>query len=109
MKNYIQKGETMDVVLAGTKVAGDPLVVGSLVGVLKSGGVNGDTVTLSLKGVFEIAKTAAQAAAKGAIYYWDDTAKKVSTSDGSGANLKIGYAFEAAAGADATAQVLLER
>lgn len=109
MKNYIQRGETMDVTLAGTVAAGSPLVVGSLVGVLKTGGILNDVCTLSLKGVFEIAKTAAQAAAKGAIYYWDDTTKKVTTSDGSGANLKIGYAFEAAAGADATAQVLLER
>lgn len=109
MKNFIQLGKTMDVTLAGTKAAGDGHVVGSLVGVLKSSGVNGDTVAMSLKGVFEMPKTAGQAQAKGVILYWDDTAKKTTTSDGSGANLKMGYAFEAALAGDATCQILLER
>lgn len=109
MKNYVQKGEVIDYVLGADTAPGTVVKIGSLVGVVRQGGLSGETVSVDLKGVFTIAKTAAQAQAQGVILYWDDTAKKTSTSDASGVNVKIGYAFETAAGADATGPVLLER
>jgi predicted RecA/RadA family phage recombinase len=109
MKNFIQVGDTMDVTLAGTKAAGDGHVVGALVGVLKSSGVNGDIVALALKGVYLMPKAAGQAQAQGVVLYWDDTAKVVTTNSNSGANIKIGHAFEAALAGDATTQVFLSR
>lgn len=108
MKNYVQKGGTIDVVLAAVIASGAPLVVGALVGVAEVSGAIGDTVAVKLEGVYTLNK-AVGAISQGAQLYWDDTAKNVTTSSASGANLAVGYAFAAALSADATVPVFLWR
>ena len=108
MKNFIQDGKVINVVLAAIIASGGVLQVGQLVGVAVTSGAIGDTVAIQLFGVFSLSK-AAGAVSQGAILYWDDTAKNVTTSSGSGANAKIGYAWAAAQSGDATVQVTLSR
>lgn len=109
MKNFVQDGKIINVTLAADLASGAALVVGAMVGVAVAGGKNGDTnVAVQLFGVFTLNK-AAGAVSQGAILYWDDTAKNVTTNSNSGANLKIGYAWAAALTGDATIPVTLSR
>lgn len=107
MKNFVQRGDTIDVVLAAILASGAPIVVGTRVGVAKVAGVIGDTVAVALEGVFTLAKATGTTPGQGDVLYWDDTAKKVTTSAASGANLKIGYAWAAALTGDTSMNVLL--
>lgn len=108
MKNYVQPGKTIDVVLAAAITSGAAILVGALVGVATTTGGIGDTVAVSLEGVYNLPK-AVGAISQGAILYWDDTAKNVTTNAASGANTKIGHAFLAALSGDATVDVKLSR
>lgn len=109
MKNFVQDGKIINVTLGADLADGAVLLIGALVGVAVVGGKNGDTnVAIQLFGVFTIAK-AAGAISQGAILYWDDTAKNVTTSSNSGANFKIGHAWAAAQSGDATVNVMLSR
>lgn len=104
MKNFIQEGEVIDVTLSGTITSGDVVVAGSLVGVAQISGVSGDVIPVKLCGVYELAK-ATGALTQGAQVYWDNSAKKVTTT--ASGNTLMGYAWRAAASGDATAQVRL--
>lgn len=106
MKNYVQTGDEIDVVLAADLASGAPVVVGARVVVAITSGLNGATIACRTKGVYSLGKTAAQAYAKGAKLYFDDTTKLVTSTAGS--NLVIGYAHEAALAADTTVPVALQ-
>lgn len=105
MKNYIQDGNVIDVVLAAIIVSGAALKVGSLFGVAQKSGAIGETVGLVTTGVFDLPYGVAATVSVGDLIYWDDTAKTVTkTSSG---NTKVGIAVQAAASADPTLRVKL--
>ena len=106
MKNYRYSGSTINAVLTGTVASGAAFVLGAIVVVAQTSGVNGDTITAKTDGVYELPK-AVGAISQGAKLYWDDTAKNVTTTVGS--NLVIGYAFISALSGDATVEVMLDR
>lgn len=106
MKNFVQNGKTIEVVLAAVITSGSALLIGALVGVAVTSGGIGDTVAVDLEGVFTLPK-AVGAVSQGAILYWDDTAKNVTTT--SAGNTKIGYAWAAALSGDASIDVKLSR
>lgn len=108
MKNFIQDGKTITVTLAAAILSGAAMLIGALVGVACTDGAIGDKVAFNLEGVYTLPK-AVGAVSQGAILYWDDTAKVVTTSSASGANFKIGHAFAAALSGDATLPVKLSR
>ena len=87
----------MTVALAAAAASGDLVVQGSLFGVASTSGGVGDPCELACGGVYDLPKAASQAWTLGAPVYWDATAKTVTTSSASGANLKIGVAADAAA------------
>lgn len=107
MKNFVYSGETLNALLAAAAVSGEPFLYGSMLVVPQVSGGIGDTITVRTKGVYTIAKTAPLVIAAGAILYWDDATKKVTTSSNTGANLKVGYAAVAGLSADTTIEVLL--
>lgn len=91
----------------GSKIAvNTPVLVGDLVGVALTDIANGDTGTLQLSGVALLPKATGQAWTQGAKLYWDDTAKKFTTTDTS--NTLAGWAYAAAASGDTTGQVKLK-
>lgn len=108
MKNFLKPGGTIDVLLTATVLSGAMILVGAMCVVAEVGGVNTETIACKTEGVFEIPK-AAGAIGQGAILYWDDTAKNLTTSSNSGANVKAGYAFRAALTGDTTAFIQLGR
>jgi predicted RecA/RadA family phage recombinase len=103
-QNYIESGDVKDFTLSGTVASGALVAIGDMVGVALSAGVSGQTIGVRLSGVFEVAK-AAGAITIGAKLYLASGA--VTTTDNSGANKFVGYAWTAAASGDATVQVKL--
>ncbi|MDL2289953.1 DUF2190 family protein [Paludibacteraceae bacterium OttesenSCG-928-F17] len=57
MKNLIQDGKTIEYTVGETPVkSGDCVVVGSIAGVAVTDGAPGETITLSVTGVYELPK-----------------------------------------------------
>lgn len=106
MKNFIQTGDTIDALLAADATSGTPIVIGQLVGIPVASGVTGDTISVALKGVFELPK-ASGAITAGAKLYWHVANGNVTTT-ASGASF-IGYAAAAYLSGDTEANVLLAR
>ncbi|GHT47873.1 hypothetical protein AGMMS49965_26060 [Bacteroidia bacterium] len=100
MKNLVEDGKTIKYTVAGADVkSGDPVVIGSLVGVAVTDGAVGDTIAVALEGVYSLPKDSA-AITKGAKAYVKVTEGVAAvTATATGATL-AGYAFEAAAAGD---------
>lgn len=96
MKNYIQPGNVLTIPApTGGVVSGAPVISGSLIGIADATAAEGEEVAVSTEGVFELAKTSAQAWTLGAKVYWDGT-NSVATTTATG-NTLIGIAAAAAA------------
>jgi predicted RecA/RadA family phage recombinase len=102
---YIQPGDVLDITAPYALTPGDGCLIGNLFGMSLDTSANGAAARIQPTGVWDIAKTAAQTFAQGALVYWDNAAKSV-TSVSTG-NTRIGSATQAAAGGDATARVRL--
>jgi predicted RecA/RadA family phage recombinase len=106
MKNYVQEGKNVTVIAPADVVGGQGLLVGSLFGVVGKDAKSGEEVEVATVGVYELPKTTAQAWASAfAAIYWDNTAKKLSTT--SAGNTKIGINMVVQGANDAFARVRL--
>jgi predicted RecA/RadA family phage recombinase len=94
MKNYIQPGDVVTLVAPAAVDAGVPIANGVLVGVTITDAANGAEVECATRGVFELAKTSAQAWTVGAAIYLIPSTRIVTTATTSG-NILIGTAVEA--------------
>ncbi|MEO1720960.1 MAG: DUF2190 family protein [Pseudomonadota bacterium] len=103
--NYIQKGDNLTVTAPEDVTSGRGLLVSALFGIAMTDALSGAEVVVGTCGVYEHAKTSAQAWTQGVALYWDNT-NKVVTSTASG-NTKIGVAAAAAANPSATGLVRL--
>ncbi len=104
MRNFVQTGEVLTLVAPYDVVSGAGFLIGSLFAVAVAPAASGKAVNGRPAGVFDLAK-AAGAITAGAKVYWDDAAKKATTT--SAGNTLIGVATQDAASADATARVKL--
>ena len=113
MLNYIQEGDTLTVKAPYAVSSGFGLKSGLLFGVASIDAALNDVIEIATFGVFDMLKDAS-VFTDGAAVYWDDTAKKVTSTVAS--NLKVGIAVliqpdgtSALGGAsgDATARVRL--
>lgn len=106
MKNTWQKGDTLSLTAPYDVVSGAGFKVGLIFAVATSAALNGTAVEGQTVGVCDVlAVTADTAAAPGVAIYWDDTAKKATTTVGS--NIKIGVTAAAKTGTDTTVRVRL--
>jgi len=106
MKNYVQHGGTLDVVApSGGVVSGTAYLIGATFGVATTTAAVGEIFALRLTGVFTLPKTTAQAWTQLVALYWDDTAKKLTTT--ASGNTKVGVAAAAADAAAALGNVRL--
>lgn len=105
MKNFIQKGEVIDVVLAAIITSGTARLFTQMFGVAQKSGAIGDTVPFVVEGVFDLPYGVAATAAVGDLIYWDDSTKNVTKTASS--NKKIGFCVKDAASSDATMRVRL--
>lgn len=102
---YIQDGDVLDLTAPYDRTAGQGALIGDTFGIACNTVLSGAVGQFATEGVFDIAKTAAQTFAQGALVYWDNSAKSVTAV--STGNRRIGSATQAAAGGDATARVRL--
>lgn len=106
MKNFVQKGDVIEHTLTEEVSAGDPVVIGDLVGVAVNDGESGDVISVNLTGVYELPKTtgADTGFSQGATLYLTAGGNLTETSTD---NTEAGKAFADAADGDATALVKL--
>jgi predicted RecA/RadA family phage recombinase len=104
MKNYIQPGDSITVIAEVKTKSGELVAVGNLYGVATADAEIGEPVTLVRKGVFDLAKTSAQAWTVGAKIYFDGTACTTVVST----NLLVGVSVAVAADPSATGLVVLK-
>lgn len=110
MNSYKQPGEIMDFVNStGGAIAVDTLIrISDRVGVACVDIANGETGSVQVSGVCEVAKLSSDVVAQGDSLYFDEGDARVTLSDGgggSGGNTLAGYAF-AGAGNGATTVLL---
>ncbi len=108
MKNHVQEGRYIEVVLPYARTGGQGVLVGSLFGVCVTDGASGASVNIDTESVYDLeaATGTGTNAAFGAAAYWDNTAKKVTPVDTS--NTRIGVFLVAKATTDAVARVRLD-
>jgi predicted RecA/RadA family phage recombinase len=109
---YVHKGDEIDYTPNADVGAGDVVVVGAnLLGIAKLDITANTLGSLSLKGVFDVAKTAGagKAIALGVEVYWDATNKVATTDSNSGANISLGKTVATATDADTTVRVRLKQ
>lgn len=101
MKNFVQHGDTLDMTApAGGVIGGTAYLIGALFGVAVASADAGVKFSFRLVGVYTLPKATGEAWTEGAIVYWDNTAKKLTTT--SEGNTKVGTAASAAASGDST-------
>lgn len=105
MKNFVQTGDHLEVTAPYDVTSGSGVLVGKLFGIASTTVASGKKVNILRKGVFDHAKTSAQAWTVGADIYWDDTAKVFTTT--SSGNTLVAKAADIAANPSATGRVVL--
>lgn len=109
MKNFVQPGETLDLIApSGGVTSGLGYLIGALFVVAAVTAAEGEDFAGARTGVFDLDATthaSTQAFAAGDPVYWNDTTKKV-TATATG-NQMIGFAVEAKVSTAAVARVLL--
>lgn len=105
--NFVQPGDTLELIApVGGVTSGEGCVIGALFVVALNSAGAGEQFRGSVVGVWSLPKAASVTPSAGSVAYWDDTAKTVTGTSGSGL-FPIGV-FVAQPGAnDATAVVRL--
>lgn len=104
MKNFIQPGEVVTLTAPYDVESGDGLLVGSLFGVANGKALNGAEVEAALCGVYSLKKDVS-VPAMGGKAYWDNAAKKITSTVGT--NTHVGFYVKAALTGDAEVAVKL--
>ncbi len=106
MKNFIQEGDALTVAAPYALTPGQGVQVGHIFGIAFGAAAQGAAVEISREGVFTLTAAAADTATQGALAYWDDAARDITTVATN--NLLVG-AFTAAKSAGvAFADVLVD-
>lgn len=106
MKNFVQTGDVVTVTAPADVVSGDLVAVGGLVGVATTDAASGSPVEIKTSGVFELAKTSAQAWSTVGLSIYRDGSTGVATTTAS-TNALIGVNLAVAANPSASGTVRL--
>lgn len=108
MKNYIQAGESLELLAPYDVTSGAGLLVGSIFGIATDAALSGNPVITVTEGVYDLAALSTDSATVGTKAYWDNTNKRITVT--SSGNTYVGVFVKAKAGGaqgDTTAQVRL--
>jgi len=105
MKNFIQTGDIIEVTAPYDVASGGGCLVGTVFGFAVTDAVSGAPVNVKRSGVFDHAKTSAQAWTQGAAVYWDNSAKVLTTVSTS--NTLVGAAAAVAANPSGSGRVVI--
>lgn len=100
-------GKAIDYTPGTAKTAGDVVIAGKLIGVVKSDIAANELGSLHVCGEYDVTKKAGDVVAVGDLIYYDDGVPEATISVIAGK--LMGRATQAAAGGDATVRVLLEQ
>jgi len=106
MKNFIHSAEMLTVQAPYAVLSGQGVLVGSLFGVAAYNAAQGEFVEIKRVGVFEIDADAAKAGAPGVKIYWDDAARRLTTTAAGGS--LIGALVKTKAAGEPVMRVLLD-
>ena len=106
MKNFVQHGDMVTITASAAIKSGDLVRVNSLVGVAAQNGASGDKVEIKTAGVFDLAKTSAQAWSAGNPIYAVAATNVLTNVPGTG-NYLVGVAVADAANPSAVGRVRL--
>ena len=104
MRNFIQRGENLNVAFPYAVNAGGGALIGALFGVAACNQAQGSLGALATTGVYELPK-AAGAVAVGAKLYWDDAAKKLTPTAAGNTYVAVALAAAAAGAVSVTARL----
>ena len=105
MKSFLQVGDTLTIPAPAVVLSGGVVIAGEIKGIAGGHAAVGEPVDVSVTGVFELPKVAANAFTLGAAVHWNaETGLATSTASG---NTKLGVATEAAPADTATVRVRL--
>lgn len=104
-QSLYQNGEIMDLAAPYQRNAGEGALMGALFGVAVNTVASAAVGQFSTVGVHKLAKATGLAWTEGALLYWDNTAKNVTTTSTS--NTRIGCAAAVAASGDTVGYVRL--
>lgn len=104
-KNFVQEGAVVTLNAPYARLSGEGALKGSIFGVALGDVGNGVDGEFAVEGVFDLAKTAAQAWTQGQRIYWDDANKRCDSDPTLG--ILIGAAAAVAANPSATGRVRL--
>ena len=112
MRNRIQNGKSLNVLLAADIQSGDALQIGDLLGVASVDGLSGETIAFRVMEVFNLPKVTAQVIAQGDVVNWDASAGAAGEVTGAataaaGDVTGFGVAWEPADGTTSDIDVLL--
>ena len=106
MKNYVGDGDRIPLIApVGNAVTGSGYLIGALFGVAVTSAPAGANFEAQIEGRVTLPKVSGQAQAQGALAYWDNTNRNVTTT--ASGNTKIGYFAVAALAADTVTTVRL--
>jgi predicted RecA/RadA family phage recombinase len=107
-RNFIQKGETLDIVAAANLTSGTPIAVGALAAIPLSTVLSGQPCAVRVEGVFQAPKVAGTAFTVGQRVNFRPSANAFTLAAATtGDLLGAGVAVAAAASGDTTCQVRL--
>lgn len=108
-RNFVQDGATLTLTApTGGVTTGVGVLIGTLFGVALNTALAGASCDLATEGVWDLAKTSAQAWAVGDKIYWDNTNKRADNARAAGFRF-IGYATAIATNPTAVGRVRLEK
>lgn len=105
MKNFVQPGEVISVTAPAAVNAGVGVLVGSLFGVAVNTALAAAAVEIATRGVFDMAKTTAEAWTEGVVLFWNDTTKALTTT--ASTHKRVGYASRAQLAGDTVGRAYL--
>jgi predicted RecA/RadA family phage recombinase len=108
MNNYIQPGNVIDFVAAAALESGDPVLIGSRLGVCVADVASGSTGAAQIDGVFELPATTGETWTQGDDVYWNSSTSKLTTA-GTGSTKRVAFAWLAKTSASTTGKVKLDR
>jgi predicted RecA/RadA family phage recombinase len=103
MRNFVQAGDTVNVLAPYNVTSGNGVRIGALFGVAVTDAVQGESVPIKTTGVFDLPKNTNDAFSVGENVFWDPDNRLCTT----GGTLNIGVAVEGAAPGAATVRVRL--
>lgn len=95
MKNFVQPGNTITVTAPYPVNSGHGVLVGAIFGVASTLAATGEQTEIVTEGVFDLDKIQAEGWTLGTPIFWDDTAKRCTSTATN--NTRIGAAIAAAA------------